>query len=537
MLSVAIAANTSNSTPSATPKANVSANATVKANASNVTATPTPTPTPSPTPAIIVEQRYYVSATETPDNRQFTHKKNVYYIITANGQAIVLLDANYDLVANNATIDAATASYAEKAEVPFKQADLDALNKNLVDFEVSFNLCRYDKSPGAYYNFSRGIGSTCFQLDAKVAQNLKSCWIIYEFDLTSYTNYGKTISAQKTNMKNGTNAINESLPTVTQSITDIATSLAAKNYLALQNNLSTGAAAFAKIKAGVDQFNSGHNVMRAIVPWGTVGGLNTCTLNAAAVSGLESSFALSGSFANATAIAQRIKTETPLRRDQAAIRRVVEPVPKLLDDYAKGASSLNEKAVTQLKANASFTASAFAELQTLSAKVQSAPSVTQAKTAAEAFNAKYNSSYGTLSNALNVLPTMVGAVAQLNNATASVAAAAKIYGTGDSRVTAMQKEQAELKKSLELKQADLVAGRAVTLQEAESIRANATTLAFKAQNLQRSENQIDFVLVGGLVLIVVLIAAAFLFLRSYRVSLKQGGSNVKEVKMEDIKKK
>ncbi len=464
-----------------------------------------------------------------------------YYVVTLNGVASIILDSNLEPVTSQEVVSRVAAGYVKALGVPFKQSDVDLLKSNFNAFNASFELCRYDQSPGAYYNFTRGIGMFCM-MDSQVISNpsLRRCEMIYDFDLIGMTVVGNTYSSvrqYKHDMRNGTMMINASLPKLKQSVAAVEAAVAAGD-VGVVEKLAQGAKDAADVQAGVTRFNAGHDVMKGIPPWGSESGgkLNRCVLSSTALAAVASTLDSYKSFPTVASITGRVAAETAARKDGAAKRKAVGESGVLLDSFRKKALQLDESFAAASGSVTTFASKGVKELEGLLAGVNNATTASQAAAAASAFKAKHTSLAKLVDDVGALVPSLKASKASLQNSSSALAQVMKVFGASDGRVAALQAEQSGLQKAFDLKQGDLSAGRLATKSELEELKANATTLAFTALTLPRTENQVDLVLVAGLAVLVIIVAAGFFFLRKFKGAISASGKQ-KEVAIEKIPEK
>ena len=106
--------------------------------------------------------------------------------------------------------------------------------------------------------------------------------------------------------------------------------------------------------------------------------------------------------------------------------------------------------------------------------------------------------------------------AAIHNATVILGDAVRKFGSNDPRVGDAETQLESVKKSFELKEADLKAGRPVARTDFEAVNANATALTTRLASMGRLENELDLTTIGGAILLLLLLGGGVLFLRKMR---------------------
>ncbi len=100
----------------------------------------------------------------------------------------------------------------------------------------------------------------------------------------------------------------------------------------------------------------------------------------------------------------------------------------------------------------------------------------------------------------------------VSNATREVDKIVKKYGSNDERVASLQKDLRNLQTASKSYN-DLLRDAMATSASFQSVTANATALSTRAATLAPKENQLDLVLVGGVVILVGAVVGAFYYLK------------------------
>ncbi len=528
------AENDSNATNSSNVSANVSANATANAT-TNTTVTVIPTPKPfTITPE--AETGYYLHDGETLDFIKTTYKGKEYTIAVINGKESLVLDASAKTVTNTATLQEIIDNYVSITPMPFNAGNLANVKAQIAAYNTSFQLCRADKSPGAYYNLTYGIGSICYVLGANLGSQYQQCSIIYNFDLGIYA-FGASIAPYKRDINNGTADTANSLNELNASFDAVDTALASNDRLQLVYALQNTSARLSNMTAAATRFNAGHAYLSGITEFGSENGgrLKRCNLNTAALASAVSEVNAVNNFPNSTIILERVTAFSKERADEAGQKRAIGPLKEMMAYYETTYASFAKRFKAINGQDPSFADAALKTLRDLKSAAENASSATIAVSKANAFQSNYDKESKALLAATAALQAYGDSLDALDNATISLASAVTTYGTGDERVTEMQNESQALQKQFELKEADLKQGRTVTSADFNAIQEATKALDLRAQTLPRKENLVDLALIVGIIVLVLIVAGAFVLLLKYRVKLRQAAP--KEAQIEKLQDK
>jgi len=147
------------------------------------------------------------------------------------------------------------------------------------------------------------------------------------------------------------------------------------------------------------------------------------------------------------------------------------------------------------------------------------------------FDKKYDVVKNKTAKYENVYADYDKSVKALNNATAQINAAAKKYGSNDDRIVEMQKTTQALRTSL--KQSETaVRNDNLTAVVFQGIAQNATAIALRAGRLGPKESQIDFVTIGGILVLLLAVVGAVWYFKKTR----GGGQTPTPVDVRDLMK-
>jgi predicted PurR-regulated permease PerM len=112
-------------------------------------------------------------------------------------------------------------------------------------------------------------------------------------------------------------------------------------------------------------------------------------------------------------------------------------------------------------------------------------------------------------------------ITAVSNASSQINNAIKRYGTGDTRVSGLQKELQELRLSLKANE-DKLKNALFSQIAFKALAQNASNVAFRAATLPPKESEFDFVLLGGVIVLVAAFAYAIFYLRKKRPPRETG---------------
>ncbi|MFH0973292.1 MAG: hypothetical protein V1817_00695, partial [Candidatus Micrarchaeota archaeon] len=189
------------------------------------------------------------------------------------------------------------------------------------------------------------------------------------------------------------------------------------------------------------------------------------------------------------------------------------------DSRAAGATELNLTILWKL----------YGELNALHAQANNASS-NASDAAAVAFDRKASETEEKLAFFEATRTDYAESVIALNNATLEVNKIGVKYGTGDERVASLQKDLRAVQ-LFSKSQNDLLRDAMTTSAVFQAVTANATALSARAATLAPKENQLDFVLIGGVIILIGAGVGVFYYLRKKK---EGGGRETKPVTKEII---
>lgn len=513
---LALGQNGSNSSNGTAANATVAASATPGANATesaSPSASPEATPTPEPTGAQLLdlEVSYFLEATESSDKLNFTAGGEAYYLVKVGGKNQLLFDSSFKVISDEAEIRRLMAAYVQNLPLPFKKSDFELFKSEFVTVNASWDYCRL-----VWWEFRTGK-RICIEQTTRKLQ----CWIIFDGDFGSTFSIPSATKENRQNVLNATAKLNASTEEMGELVSRTDAEFDSLNLEPLKARLEELKAATVKIREGYTQFNSGHSQYLTYSPFATDGGLNRCAFNANALTNLEKLTDAAKLFPDAGAAANETIEGTKARLDKGRVRKLAGDVEKKLSDFDKKYKKIRADFQNANDLEATAITGAYVELTSLSLSVKNASTFSDAQARASNFESKLSSVEALITQSEASLAAYADSFKKLNNASETLEAATKVYGQNDARLTEMKKTLTELRSSFELKEADLKHGRPVTAADFQGIADNASNMTATAQNLPRRENEIDFVLIGGLVLLAAMIGGAVWYLRKYKK--EQGG--------------
>lgn len=207
-----------------------------------------------------------------------------------------------------------------------------------------------------------------------------------------------------------------------------------------------------------------------------------------------------------------------LNADQARrIAALAEQATNLTDAYAEAVRNAGAGAAAP---NLTILWRNLGELNVLLAQAKNA-SANQSAAAAAAFDKKARETEEKIVFFNSTLESYADSLRAVDNATREVDKVVKKYGVSDERVAALQKDLRSLQ-ILSKSYNDLLRDAMTTGASFQAVTANATVLSVRAVTLAPKESQLDFVLIGGIVILVGAVIGAFYYLRKK----KQAGAPV-----------
>ena len=215
-------------------------------------------------------------------------------------------------------------------------------------------------------------------------------------------------------------------------------------------------------------------------------------------------------------LAARINEQLAERTPIAERRRIIRTREGALSDIQNATErvsslfSSSSLALTELNNKLS-------ELESVYSDLEATTSLDQAREYEITFDAKKEEVYFILEGYDEFYSYYNDSAYFIGQADENVAEAVKKYGSNDERVTELQSELQGLRSQLAVAQNKLAEGAAPEVKVLlEGITMNATALSTRAAEMQPRENELDLVLVGGVVLLFLSAAGIFIYFKKYK---------------------
>ncbi len=489
---------------------NASANSSAALNASvNSSGSASAAATPKPLSASDVAA-YFAKQGETTEAKGFAYNGGTYYMVLVNGKESVILDPSLNALTADADIRKAVAAYSSTLTLPFKQSNLDAVSGDYTKLKASFDYCGQ-----VYYNFTSGI-RFCFVL---VAGKSWTCSAAYDLDLGAFLNASSTfsISRDKSQIKSGNAQMNASLQSMAAAIADLNANFAQAGGQGIASKLQAVSAAAANFSTGFDNFSAGYNDLKTVKEFAGDGGLSRCAIDKSSLIDIQTSTGVASSIQTPEAMAAQVVAFTQSRaataasaKTAAALNAELTAFGRQLDAFKAGFAAVNNLDPSYLNA-------AFKELTALAAQVASS---NNSDAAAAQFNAKFSTAQKVLDSSTAALDFYAKSNVAISNSSRLLAEDYKKFGTSDARLQKADSELKAIKSTFELKEQDMRQGRPATKEDFQAINANATSLNTRLASMGRPENELDFVTIGGALLVILAIGGIVFYLR--KLKAKQG---------------
>ncbi|MFH0835371.1 MAG: hypothetical protein V1881_03435 [Candidatus Micrarchaeota archaeon] len=251
------------------------------------------------------------------------------------------------------------------------------------------------------------------------------------------------------------------------------------------------------------------------------GELRSCAENANLTMALNDIMDATGGtgFPNSTRITSQVIAATATRKERAATRHTIAAQTETLNKTASqvNATVMKYKAVN--KVDITYLNTKLGELQTLQGTLISSLLTTGGNTSSAAIAANFTNTSAAMDAALktynDLYPTYSLSVLAVANATSGIDDLTKRLGNNDERVVDMQRELQALKVSLRSNEAFLKQGK-VNAELFGQIATNATALANRAQATMPKENEIDFVTIGGGIILLLTLVGGLYYLKKMK---------------------
>jgi len=333
--------------------------------------------------------------------------------------------------------------------------------------------------------------------------------------------------------RNATNDLNATLPNFENAFNEVSDNVVlldqAVSNRDVERVVSTLSTINAKAKEFKTLFQRVSNDHAVIIPnfphaFFLNGNSNNCALEANESTAIDAIISSSdvGPLKTLSEMTAYIETQTKARLEKALNRKLSASQEQALAEYSQKVSSLRDAYKTVLeKAGYSTTTP---PLDALIRKYNELNSIFQSTKNASTSNAsvveeqfkKKSGEFESLASSYNAsLSDYNASLIAVSNASLQLNNAVRKYGTSDSRVSRLQKEVQELKLSLKANE-DKLKNALFTQTAFRDLALNASNAAFMAATLPPKESEFDFILVGGVIVLVAAFAYAVYYLRKKR---------------------
>lgn len=234
----------------------------------------------------------------------------------------------------------------------------------------------------------------------------------------------------------------------------------------------------------------------------------SCDYDANTSAGVEAIISAStlGAIKPSSELVTQIAKKTGERHQGALNKWTASILDKKLANYSLIVAALSNKYKEVASAygteiSLSALSSKYAELNTIRNLVKNASATTNVSTYAKEFDKKAVELENLINSYNTTLKEYKESLSTVANASQSLQNAIKRFGTNDDRILAMQKELQELKLFLKANEDKLKNGLFAALAF-QNIQGNASALNLKASTLAPKEWQLDFTVIGGVLLLV-----------------------------------
>lgn len=346
---------------------------------------------------------------------------------------------------------------------------------------------------------------------------------IYAAGVTTFAaerNATEDLKAKIPDFENAFNSIDDSIPTLDQAVSnrDVDTAV---------STLSTINAKSKEFKTLFQQISNDHAVIMPNFPHAFFlnGNPNNCALDyneSTAIDAVTSSSDV-GPLKSLTEMASYIDSQTKARHSSALNKMLAATQEQSLAGYSKKVSDLRDayKAVLEKAgySSASIPLDAlvrkYGELNSIFQTAENATPGSNTSASDEQFKKK-GSELNSLASSYNAtLRDYNASLVAISNASVQLNNAIRRYGTGDTRVSGLQKEVQELKLSLKANEDNLKNG--LFAQTAfKTLGQNASNVVLRIATLPPKESEFDFVLIGGVIVLIAAFGYAVFYLRKKR---------------------
>ncbi|MFA4946136.1 MAG: hypothetical protein WC607_01180 [Candidatus Micrarchaeia archaeon] len=236
---------------------------------------------------------------------------------------------------------------------------------------------------------------------------------------------------------------------------------------------------------------------------------------ASGISALESA-ASAPEFETTDELISRIISETAERAPMAAQLKVVDEKRDALSEFSVQANAIIS-GFAAYNAGSAFFAGEYAALNASFDAMAAEGAEDSLEANAAAFDAKFAEVKALADSYSLALQEYSGARDVLANASTHLAAAAEKYGGTDERIVSLQATVQQLNSRLTVEEQLLSSGAYNgSTAELDLIYVNATSVNAAAFGMQPRENELDWVMIGGIIVLLLTLVGGFIYLKKYK---------------------
>lgn len=452
------------------------------------------------------ELQYYVEAGETREIGNFSSGGQSYFVLKVNGKNVMLFDASGQPITDEAKMRALMTPYLTTLPLPFKKTDLNSFKFQFGNVNSSWEGCKRN-----YYDFRKGV-RVCIEM---TTQKL-TCDFVYSGDFGIAYMIPPANGTARRMIENATARIDSVITEEASKVGTLEAGFDALVFDQLQSNLYSLQNSTKELRAAYNLFNAGHTQMLTYGPFAVDGGINRCKFDSSSLTEMERILDTAGKFQTVDETLADFTVGTKARYDKGQVKKLSSKTDreKAAFEVDYNAFKQNFTSVNTLEPTAAN--NAFNELSALANDLKAATNASIAQNKYASFSAKLGEANRLLAASQPVLADYSQSLQRLNNASGALIESQKVFGTSDSRITLLKQQYSELKAAFELKEADLKAGRAVSAADFQNISASTTALTETVKKLPRKENEVDWLLIAGVIVLLALLGAGIYFLRKYK---------------------
>ena len=483
-------------------------NATPSAEASpspSVAASPSPSPSPSPTPtlSITAESKLYALAGETASYEEVVASK-VYYLLSFNGrEGVVLRKSDLKPVQD---------------PVELKQVAGEYLAKHFDDFGVAEKKAAFDANVGTAEDIvDFCVSGVHFFVAHNTAQHI---YINVAPNMYPKSHAALPYLEEKEPLLNASMA---SLRSSVESFTAAAEARSADRVISALSGVSSQADSvktyYDNVSYSVEQIysefpNAGHEYYFMWVS----GQERDCASSAnltATLDAIKAAAVLEG-FKDSAALAAQIDTETLSRLPHAEKLKLAASKQALLDSF----SSVVGPVLAEYSAyglSLPLLVEKYSQLNASMAALNASTALNDSQAKALAFDSLYTESVQAANQYVDLFASYESAKKAVNNASDQINEVVRKYGNTDDRVVELQANLQGLRSTVAAQEQAMQDGNVNgSLAEMDSVSLNATAIAVAAASMQPRENEVDWVMIGGVAVLLLALIGGLIYFKKFR---------------------